>query len=104
MFVGLLPNIVNISRSVPLGTNGRTQMKQLYVGVQCLVMPMNNRTAIENKFSLGKAYDIYFASGMDVRAADEIAYSGNIYIVKLTQPYTVPLVGYTLAMCEQEIS
>lgn len=99
-----LVHLCNIKRSVAVGTNGRTQEQTLYSNVACLVLPMNNTTAIENQFSLGRAFDFYFDVGQDVKPSDQLIYNGNTHAVKSVQSYDEPLVGHVRALCEQVVS
>jgi hypothetical protein len=100
----LLEHTCTIKRNVAVGTNGRYQMQDLATNVACLRLPMNVQTAIQNEFSLGRAYDIYFADTQDVKPGDKIIISGDSHIVKAVQPYQLPLVGHVRALCEQEVS
>jgi hypothetical protein len=68
----LLEHTCTIKRNAAIGTNGRYQVEDLATGVACLKLPMNTTTAIQNEFSLGRAYDIYFADGQDVKPGDKI--------------------------------
>jgi hypothetical protein len=104
VFPGLLNSVATINRSQAVGTNGRSQMQLLYTSVPCLVMPMNTTTAVQQKFSIGRAYDVYFAPSQDVQAGDALIVAGNTYVVKLTQVYNVAALGYVLAMTEEDIS
>ncbi len=100
--IGLV-HICDINGPVPVGTNGGTEMGPLYQDIACLVLPMNNTTAIENDFSIGRAFDIYFAAGQDVKPGYQVRYDGNTYVVRVVQPFKVPIVGHVRTMCEQEI-
>ncbi len=100
----LLENNCNIKRSVAVGTNGRNTMQSLYANVSCLVLPMNTTTAIENGFSIGRAYDIFFDISQDVQVGDQVAYNGDTFYVRVVQPFNVPLVGHIKTMTEMEIA
>jgi len=99
----LLQHACAIRRKVTVGTNGRSSVQTLYSAVQCLFLPMNSRTAIENKFSIGRAYDAYFSANQDVRPGDQLTWNGWTFSVKSVQAYKVAYAGYTQAMVEQEV-
>lgn len=99
----LLDHNCSIKRSVTVGTNGRSQMQSLYTNVSCLVLPMNTTTAIENGFSIGRAYEIYFDISQDVQTGDQVSFNSDTYYVRLTQPFNVALVGHIKAMAEMEL-
>lgn len=100
----MLEHICDIKRDSAVGTNGRTSKQTVYTAVSCLVLPMNTNTAIQNKFELGRAYDIYFADGQDVKPGDQLVYNGSNFMVKVVQPFAVPNVAHVRTMCQQEIS
>jgi hypothetical protein len=104
MLPSMLTSSCSISRDVPVGTNGRTKPQVLYANVACLILPMNTTTAIENEFSLGRAYDIYFKAGQDSQIGDLVIQNGQTYSIKAVQSYNVPIAGYVHAMAEQEVS
>ncbi len=89
----MLDHLCDVSRSAAVGTNGRSALTALYTAVQCLVLPMNTHTAIENKFSIGRAYDIYFASGQDIKPGDQLVSNGRTFVVKVVQPFETRLVS-----------
>lgn len=99
----LLQHSADIARNAAIGTNGRRGMSTVATGVRCLVLPMATRTAIENQFSLGKAYDVYFAEGTDVRVGDKLTKDDGRYIVRQVMPYKVAVVGHVRALCELEV-
>lgn len=103
MFPGLLQHACIIKRKAKVGTNGRSSVSTLYSGISCLFLPMNHRTAIENKFSIGRAYDCYFNANQDVLPGDQLTWNGSTFSVKSVQAYNVPAVGYIMAQTEQEI-
>ena len=101
----LLDHTCDIARTQAVGTNGRRQMASLYTGIPCLALPMNNTTAIQNQFSIGRAYDFYFADRQDVKNGDKLTWNGSTFIVKVVQPFTGLAFGsHIRTMCEQEIS
>jgi hypothetical protein len=98
----LLEHTCTIKRNVAVGTNGRRQIENLYTGIPCLALPMGLSTAIANGFSLGQAYDVFFAEGQDVKAGDKLVIDGENYTVKGVQTFKVPVVGHVRALCIQE--
>lgn len=103
--VGMLRQTCSLSRSVPVGTNGRTQPQQLYPSLSCMVLPMNNTTAIAYDFSLGRAFDFYFADGTDVQIGDRLTFNGATYMVKSVKPYSgFGVTSYMQVLTEQEVS
>lgn len=100
----LLNQTCTITRNQPLGTNGRNQQQTFASAVSCLALPMNHTTAIENDFSLGRAYDVYFDEGQDVLTGDKLVIGAASYVVRAVQPYSLPLVGHVRALCEQEVN
>lgn len=91
-----------IQRNQPVGTNGRHELADLATGVPCLELPMALNTAVTNGWSIGKAYDIYFNEGQDVKPGDKITLGSDTYSVKGVQTFTVPVVGHKRALCVQE--
>jgi hypothetical protein len=100
----LLEHTCTIRRNAAVGTNGRQQLSDLYTAVPCLALPMGLSTAVSNGFSLGKAYDVFFADGQDVKPGDKLIIEGDSYLVKGIQPFKVPTVGHVRALCLQEAS
>lgn len=101
--VTMLQHSCAIKRKQTVGTNGRSSVQQLYSGVSSLFLPMNHRTAIENNFSIGRAYDVYFNAGQDIQPGDQLVYNGSTFSVRSVQNYNVPIVGYICAQTEQEV-
>lgn len=106
MFPGLFNATATITRQQPLAgaTNGRTAPQVIYTGITCLVMPMNHRTAIDLHFDIGRANDVYFNMGQDIKPEDVVTVNGLTYVVGSVQAYNVPLAGHTVAHTEQEIN
>jgi hypothetical protein len=100
----LLEHTCTIKRNSAVGTNGRQQLNDLYTDVACLALPMGLSTAVNNGFSLGKAYDVFFADGQDVKPGDKLIIDGAGYLVKGVQPFILPTVGHVRARCEREAS
>jgi len=99
----LLTQTCTIKRNAAVGTNGRRQLADLQTAVACLALPMGLSTAIANNFSLGRAFDVYFDVGQDVKPGDKLVIGSDSYTVKGIQPFSVPVVGHVRTLCEQEI-
>lgn len=106
MFPGLLNQTCTITRQVAIEGSAvkRTQPQVIYTSIPCLVIPMNHRTAIDMHFDIGRASDVFFNVGQDVKPEDVVTVGGNTYVVGAVQAYNVPVAGYTVAHGEQEIS
>lgn len=100
----MLPNTSKISRMASDGTVNGQSMQPLYENVACLIMPMNHTTAIEQKISLGRAFNIHYQVGQDVSPGDQITSNGQIYDVKAVRSYSVPFVNHVLCLTEQEVN
>jgi hypothetical protein len=85
------------------GSHTRT-LQTRYQAVQSLFLPQSAQTTISNGFELGRAYDVYFSAGQDVKVGDVLSRNGQTYSVKAVQPYEVPIVGHVHVMAEQEAS
>lgn len=101
-----LAHTCDISRTQTLGTNGRRQMAALYTGIDCLFLPMSTRTSIDNGFSLGKGFDVYFEDGQDVKVGDKLVYTGSSFAVRYIQPFSglAGGVSHIRALVEQELA
>lgn len=91
----LFEHTADLARNVAVGTNGRKQLAALYTGVDCLALPMDARRAVDNGYSVGKAWDVFFAVDQDVKVGDQITVLGRALIVQGVQPFAVPDVGHT---------
>lgn len=100
----LLQHTCDIKRYQAVGTTGQRQIQTIATGRPCLVLPMNRRTAIENQFSLGRAFDFYFDQTEDVQTSDKLVFNASSYVVRSVEPYTLPLVGHLHVLCEQEVT
>ncbi|WP_427007193.1 hypothetical protein [Pseudarthrobacter sp. H2] len=75
----------------------------LYTGLQCLFLPMTAQAAVQNGFSVGFGWDIYFNDGTDIQIGDKLTFSGTTYIVRGKQPYSgLPLVSHVHLTAETE--
>lgn len=99
----LLLHTCDVARNQAVGTNGRKQFSSLYATVPSLFLPMSAQAAIQNGFSVGFAWDIYFNDGIDVQIGDKLTYSGQTYIVRGRQPYAgLPIVSHLRITAETE--
>jgi hypothetical protein len=99
----LLTETAAIQRYGNDGVNNNQSMQTIASSVPCLSLPMHHQTAIENGFSLGRAYDIYFDDSQDVRTGDKVVIGSESYVVKAVQPYHMPLVAHLRCLTEQEV-
>jgi hypothetical protein len=82
-------------RNAAVGTNGRKSFSNNLSSVRCLFLPMSSFSAIQNGFTVGSAYDVYFDDGTDVAVNDRLIWSGNTYLVKGVQRFTgLPTVSH----------
>jgi hypothetical protein len=100
----LLQHSATIRRHAAVGTNGRKTLADLYKGVRCLLLPMNDTTSIRHEFQLGRAYDVYFNPGQDIKIGDQVIVDGDRYSVRQVQVFKVAVVGHTRALCEMEVN
>lgn len=86
----------DIARYSAVGTNGRRQHVPVHTDVPCLVLPMSPTETISEGFSVGTAWNFFFDEGADVRAGDQITFSGTKYYAKGVQAFTgIPHVSHT---------
>jgi len=99
----LLVHNCDIARNQPVGTNGRRSFVTLTTAVQCLFLPMTAQAAVQNGFSVGFAWDIYFLDGTDVKIGDRLTQNGQTYIIRGKQPYlNMPFVSHLHMTAETE--
>lgn len=86
----------DVKRDVAQGTNGRATKQLFASGLKCLFIPMSSRAEIENNFTIGTAYDVYFPSStQDVKTNDQLIWEGQKFNVRGSRRYVVPRVGHT---------
>lgn len=83
----LLEHTCSIQRFQDVGSNGRKQMGDVASGVDCLIIPMDTRDAIQNGYEVSKAYEGYFAEGTDVQEGDQLIHDGYQYLVGVVHVY-----------------
>lgn len=99
----LLQHSCDVARNQSLGTNGRHQFATIATAVPSLFLPMSAQAAIQNQFSVGYAWDIYFNDGTDIQIGDRLTYNGQTYLVRGKQPYSgLQLVSYLHVSAETE--
>lgn len=99
----LLTQTGDIQRYGSDGVNNNQSMQTIASGIACLALPMNTQTAIENEFSLGRAYDVYCDDSQDVRTGDKFVIGSDTYVVKAVQAYHMPPVNHLRCSTEQEV-
>jgi hypothetical protein len=68
-----------------------------------MFLPMSAQAAIQNSFSVGFAWDIYFNDGQDIQIGDKLTYNGQTYIVRGKQPFAgLPVVAHLHITAETE--
>ena len=98
-----LSHTCDIARNQNVGTNGRRTMQSLYTGVRCLALPLDDRTAIQNSFELGRGYEFYFELGQDVKRGDQLAFNGQTYTVGGLKQFETPLGSHLHVLAQQEV-
>ena len=64
---------------------------------------MSAQSAIQNSFSVGFGWDIYFADGADIQMGDKLSYGGQAYIVRGRQPFSgIPMASHLHITAETE--
>lgn len=83
----LLQHTCDVYRDTAVGTNGRRAKTLHDSGVRATFIPLSTEAAIRNGYSVGNAYDVYFASGADVKVGDRLKRDGQDYAVSAVIPY-----------------
>lgn len=103
MTVRVFKHYCGIKRSVALGTNGRKQKETISTSNRCLILPMPTRAEIQNGFTIGTAYDCYFANkDQDVQQGDQIIWNAKTFNVRAVAHYDVPRVGHVHVQMTKE--
>lgn len=103
--VMLLRHRCRIDRQKPATSNGQYKMRALYSDVPSLFIPMSAKAAVENNFSIGRGYDVYFEEEQDVRVGDRLVWCGGTYYVSGIQKFSdMPPVSHTHVMAEQKVT
>lgn len=84
----LLDHSCTVARNQAVGTNGRKAYATVAINVPCLALPMSAQAAIENGFSVGSSYDVYFSDGADIQTGDKLTVNGGVLFVRGRQPFT----------------
>lgn len=99
----LFPHTCDTKRDTAVGTNGRHSKTAHLSGVACLFVPMPSRAEIDNGFSVGTGFDVYFKDQTtDVTTGDQLVRSGATYNVRSVARYEVPRVGHLHALATRE--
>jgi hypothetical protein len=92
-----------IKRDAALGTNGRMTKQTISTANKCLFLPMPSRAEIENNFSVGTAYDVFFPDpAHDVKTGDQLLWNAKAYNVRAARSYEVPRVGHMHCLVTRE--
>jgi hypothetical protein len=90
-----LVHTCNVARNVAVGTNGRKSYQALSNGLPCLFLPMSAYSAVQNGYTVGSAFNVYFNDGTDVQVGDKLTYNGQSYIVRGREVFTgIPVVSH----------
>jgi hypothetical protein len=99
----MYPHSCQVKRDVAVGTNGRHKKQLLSSSNRCLFIPMASRSEIENDYSIGSGYDVYFANPTaDIKAGDQLLWKGDTYNIRAARSYAVPRVGYLHCLAVRE--
>jgi hypothetical protein len=91
----MLRHKCDLGRFVNEGTNKRRIYQALYTGLSCLVLPMSAYASVQNSYSVGSAFEVYFKDGADVKVSDKLTYNGQTFIVRGREAFTgIPSVSY----------
>jgi hypothetical protein len=63
---------------------------------------MGATAAVQNGFSVSKAYDVFFGAGQDVKVGDRLLRNEASYLVRGIREYETHLNGHVQALCERE--
>lgn len=92
-----------IKRDTALGTNGRMQKQTISVANKCLFVPMSSQLELENSFTVGSGYDVYFPDqDTDVLVGDQLIWNAKTFNVRAVALYDVPSVGHIHCITTRE--
>lgn len=105
MLARLLVHRCDVARNQPVGTNGRKELAPVATDLPCLFLPLDRQAAIENGYSVGYAWDVYFDDGTDIQKGDRLTFNGRKYIVGGDRPFEhIPIVGHLHVIATTEDS
>jgi hypothetical protein len=84
------------------GQGESTALQTVSNAVACLCLPMDDRAAVQQGFTVGQAYDVFFADGQDIKKGDRLTVNGLVLYVSGVQRF-VGLgadVNHVKALCE----
>lgn len=100
-----LEHTCSTRRNVPVGTNGRHEVQDHLNDIRCLFLPLTTRATVENGFSLGRGYEVFFDTATDVKPGDRLTRNGLSYTVRHVQNFdTNPIIAHLHAYAEQDVS
>jgi len=100
----LFEHLCDVWRNAAVGTNGRKAVSLHESDVSCLLLPMATRTAIEQGWNIGRAYDAFFPTGTDVKTGDQLKRDGETYTVSAVRKYETAYSAHIHALCQQEVA
>jgi hypothetical protein len=91
---GLL-HICTTERNQSVGTNGRKGYQAHLTGVHCLFLPMSSYSAIQNGYTVGRTFDVFFDEGTDIQVNDRLSWNSGTYLVKGAELFAaLPIVAH----------
>lgn len=100
-----LKHTCDIYRNVSTGQGLTKKMgtTPLYPSVNCLVLPMDIQSTIDNSVEYGQIHYVFFDESVDVRKGDKLVYNGNNYYVQGVKDYSgFPIVSHKEALAQRE--
>lgn len=98
----LMKHSCSVRRDAAVGTNGRRAKQVVATGVRCLFLPMPSRAEIENEFSVGTGYDVYFDIDSDIKTGDQLLWGNQTYNVRAAREYVLKRVGHIHVLATRE--
>lgn len=59
-----------------------------------MFIPMSGRAEMENQFSPGTGYNVYFPVDVDVLTQDQLVWDGDVFNVRAVRTYKVPRIAH----------
>lgn len=98
----LMKHACDVRRDAAVGTNGRRSKQVIATAVKCTFIPMPSRAEIENDYTVGSGYDVFFQMDADVKTGDQLVWSGQTYNVRAVREYLFKRVGHIHVLATRE--
>lgn len=99
----LFPHSCSVKRDTAVGTNGRMVKEPIGSAIKCLFIPMPTRTEVENGFTTGSGYDVYFkGTDADVKEGDQLTWDGDTFNVRAVRKYVAGNVSHKHVLASRE--